>query len=67
MIVHVCIRGRDVFVEQDPFETREDAFFRAWFMAKHAGTGPHIEELSRIESCKRKYGATYATPATRQQ
>lgn len=59
-MIHVCIRGRDVFVERDQFEAPEDAVFRAWFLAQHAGTKPHVDEMSRIESCKRRYGTSYS-------
>jgi hypothetical protein len=64
-MIHVCIRGRDVFVERDQFEAPEDAVFRAQFLAQHAGTEPHAEELSRIESCKRRYGTSYTSTVTR--
>lgn len=58
-MIHLCIRGRDVFVERDEFETHEDAVFRAWYLTRHVGADPHAEEMSRIESCKRKYGTSY--------
>ena len=58
-MIHLCIRGRDVFVERDQFEAPEDTVFRAWYLAHQAGTEPNAEEMSFIESCKRKYGTTY--------
>lgn len=59
MEVHCSVRGRDVFVQQDQLESREDAVFRACFIATNA-SAPHVDALSRIEACKRRYGVTYS-------
>lgn len=56
--VHLCVRGKDVFVQVGELESPEEALFRTRYIAMNA-SDPHAAERSFVESAKRRYGVSF--------
>ena len=56
--VHLCIRGKDVFVQVGDLENVQEALFRARYIAMNA-TDPHAAERSFVEATKKRYGVSF--------